>query len=295
MADTYTKPRRYRWMKRAYALFAHTFCLSVAVSCIFPLVWMLSSSFKTQEMVFSDMSIIPKTFEWSNYYIAWTKGHFGAYFFNSLLYTVIVVAGVIIVSSMAAYAFSRLKFPGKDIFFILLIATMMIPIPGAFIALYVLLTKLGTIPYIGPYIGIDSRLGYMLPQINGGLALGIFLMKTFFDKLPRDLEDAALIDGCNKFQVYRHVALPLAKPAIAVLIIFNSLTVWNEYLFAMLVLNTPSLMPLQRGLMNFQGQHITQYPVLMAGITITIIPIVVLYLVMQRNIIAGITAGAIRS
>lgn len=264
---------------------AQLICLSVAVACLFPLVWMVSSSLKTQSTVFSDMSLWVHHAHWENYYQAWTRGHFGQYFFNSLLYTSVVVFGVIITASMAAYAFSRLQFPGRNFIFILLISTMMIPIPGSFIALYVLLVKLHL---------VNTRLGYILPQINGGLALGIFLLKTFFDKLPQDLEDAARIDGCNKFQVYRHVAMPLAKPAVAVLAVFNALAVWNEYLLAMLVLSDRSLMPLQRGLMVFQGSHITEYPLLMAGIAISIIPILTLYFVMQRYIVAGITAGALK-
>src|SRR5690349_11657322 len=264
---------------------AQLFCLSVAVACLFPLVWMVASSLKTQTTVFSDMSLWVKHPHWQNYYLAWTRGHFGQYFFNSLLYTTVVVFGVIVTASMAAYAFSRLQFPGRDFIFILLISTMMIPIPGSFIALYVLLVKLNL---------VNTRLGYILPQINGGLALGIFLLKTFFDKLPQDLEDAARIDGCNKFQVYRHVAMPLAKPAVAVLAVFNALAVWNEYLLAMLVLSNRQLMPLQRGLMVFQGSHITEYPLLMAGIAISIVPILTLYFVMQRYIVAGITAGALK-
>ncbi len=141
---------------------------------------------------------------------------------------------------------------------------------------------------------IDTRLGYILPQINGGLALGIFFLKTFFDKLPQDLEDAARIDGCNKFQVYRHVAMPLAKPAVAVLAVFNALAVWNEYLLAMLVLSDRKLDATAAGLMVFQGSHITEYPLFMAGIAISIVPILTLYFVMQRYIVAGITAGALK-
>ncbi|MFA5976420.1 MAG: carbohydrate ABC transporter permease [Elusimicrobiota bacterium] len=266
-------------------LLAHALCLSVAATCLFPLVWMLSSSLKTQSTIFSDMRLWVPNPQWGNYYWAWTKGHFGQYFFNSLVYAIVVVLGVILTSSLAAYAFSRLRFPGKNILFIVLISTMMIPIPGSFIALYVLLVKLHL---------ANTRLGYILPQINGGLALGIFLMKTFFDKLPQDLEDAARIDGCNIFQVYWHVAMPLAKPAIAVLVVFNALAVWNEYLLAMLVLSDRSLMPLQRGLMVFQGSHLTQYPLLMAGIAISIVPIMTLYFLMQRYIVAGITAGALK-
>lgn len=265
---------------------AHVLCLSVAASCLFPLFWMLASSLKTQETIFSQRGIWVSTPHWQNYYEAWTRGRFGEYFFNSLLYTTVVVAGVILIASLAAYAFSRLRFPGRNVLFVLVISTMMIPIPGSFIALYVLLNNLEL---------INTRLGYILPQINGGLALGVFLLKTFFDKLPQDLEDAARIDGCNKFQVYLHVAMPLAKPAIAVLAVFNALAVWNEYLLANLILSDPTLMPLQKGLMMFQGAHLTEYPLLMAGIAISIVPILILYFVMQRYIVAGITAGAIKT
>lgn len=267
-------------------LFFHLICLTVAIACLFPLVWMISSSLKTQETVFSDMSLIPSSPQWKNYLIAWTKGNFGTYFFNSVLYTVVVVLGVIFISSMAAYAISKLQFSGKNLIFILLISTMMIPIPGSFIALYVLLNKLGL---------VNTRIGYILCQINGGLAMGIFLLKTFFDKIPKDLEDAARIDGCNKWQTYFHIALPLARPAIMIIAIFNVLAVWNEYLLAMLILSDKTLMPLQRGLMVFQGAHITQYPLLMAGITITTIPVVIIYFLMQRYIISGIIAGALKS
>ncbi|MEA3369695.1 MAG: carbohydrate ABC transporter permease, partial [Candidatus Ratteibacteria bacterium] len=198
--------------------------LVVAIACLFPLVWTLSASLKTNQTIFEDMSLIPRQFNFINYYIAWTKGHFGTYFFNSILYTVVVVAGIVIIGSMAAYALARLKFPGRNFFFFLLIATMLIPVPGAIIALYLLLMKLGL---------ANTRIGYILPLINGGLPLAIFLFKTFFERIPEDLEDAARIDGCSKFGIYWRVALPLARPAIAVVVIFNSLTVWNEYILAM--------------------------------------------------------------
>src|SRR5258708_14689910 len=275
----------YKLKHGVYLLFDHAFCLSVAAGCLFPLVWMVSSSLKTQSTIFSDMRIWVAHPHWGNYYEAWTRGHFGQFFFNSLFYTLSVVVGVVLIASLAAYAFSRLKFPGRNILFILLISTMMIPIPGSFIALYVLLQKIGL---------YNSRLGYILPQVNGGLAPGVFLLKTFFGKLPPGLEDGARSDRCKKFPVYLNFPLPLAKPALAVLVVFNALAVWNEYLLAMLVLSDQSLMPLQRGLMVFQGAHLTQYPLLMAGIAISIAPISTLYFLMQRYIVAGITAGALK-
>ncbi len=277
----------YEKIKRVtVSFFTHLFLVVVSVSCIFPLWWAFASSLKTQETVFNDLSLFPKNPQWQNYYVAWTKADFGLYFLNSLFYTVTVVLGVILISSMAAYAFSRLQFPGRNALFLVLISTMMIPIQSAsIIPLFVLLNKLHL---------INTQLGYILPQINGGLALGIFLLKTFFDDLPKELEDSARIDGCGRFRVYWHIALPLARPAIAVLAIFNILAVWNEYLLAMLVLSSKSLMPLQRGLMVFQGAHITQYPLLMAGIVITVLPVLAVYLLLQKHIIKGITAGAVK-
>ena len=276
---------KYVTHKRLKGFLMHLVLVSVAVTCIFPLVWMFSSSLKTQDTVFSDMSIFVNNPKWGNYCEAWTKGRFGTYFFNSILYTTSVVAGVVFFASLAAFAFARLNFPGKNLLFYMFLITMMIPIPGSFIALYVLLSKLNL---------INTRLGYILPQINAGLALAIYLLKTFFEEIPKDLEDSAKIDGCGKFGVYWHIAMPLAKPAIAVIVVFNAMAVWNEYLLAMLILSSKSLMPLQRGLMVFQGAHITRYPLLMAGITITVIPIVIVYLLMQRHIITGITAGAVK-
>lgn len=267
------------------SMIIHALLICVSIVCIFPLLWAFSSSLKTQATVFSDMSLFPADPQWQNYVEAWTRGNFGLYFMNSIFYTTVVVLGVILISSLAAYAFSRFEFPGKNFLFYLLIATMMIPIPGTIIPLYVLLVKLGL---------ANTAIGYILPQINGGLALGIFLMKTFFDDLPKELEESARIDGCSRLMVYWNIAIPLAKPAIAVLAIFNVLNVWNEYLLAMLVLSDKALMPLQRGLMVFQGAHITEYPLLMAGICITIVPVVLLYLLLQKFIIKGITAGAVK-
>lgn len=262
----------------------HIFLIMVSITCLFPLLWMVGSSLKTQQTVFSDMSIFPKDPMWSNFYNAWTKGGFGMYFLNSLFYTVTVVFGIVIISSLAAFAFSRLKFPGKNIIFYMFLAAMMIPLPGSFVPLYVLMTKLHL---------VNTRIGYILCMINVGLSFSIYLFKTFFDKMPMELEDAARIDGCSRVGIWWNVALPLARPAIAVIVIFNSLNVWNEYILATLIFSSKSLMPLQRGLMIFQGTHITEYSLLMAGMTITTIPIILVYLLMQRHIIKGITAGAI--
>ncbi|MDD5595276.1 MAG: carbohydrate ABC transporter permease [Candidatus Omnitrophica bacterium] len=274
----------YKTKKITTNLVINLFLISVAITCIYPLLWMISSSFKTQETVFTDLSLIPRHIHLENYVRAWLEGGFGRNFLNSILYTSCVVFGIIIISSMAAYAFSRLRFPGKNILFFVFMAAMMIPIPGSFVALYVLLNKLHL---------RNTPVGYILCMINVGLSTSIFLLKTFFDKMPKELEDAARIDGCSKLGIWRHVALPLAKPVLAVVIVFNALNVWNEYILALIIFDSRQYMPLQVALQTFQGEFVTNYPLLMAGLTITALPIIIVYLLMQKYIVKGVTAGAL--
>lgn len=267
--------------KAAFNTLVQIFLLAVAASCLYPLLWMLASSFKTQQTVFSDISLIPRQLHFENYYLAFTQGDFGRYFLNSVFYTAASVVGVVLVSSMAAYAFSRLRFPGKNAIFIVFVAAMMIPVPGSFVPLYVLLNKLHL---------RDTAAGYILCMINAGLSMSIFLLKTFFDKMPKDLEDAARIDGCSKAGIWWHVALPFARPALAVVAVFNALNVWNEYLLALIVFDSKELMPLQRALVLFRGEFLTDYPLLMAGLVITAFPIVIMYMLMQKYIVRGVTS-----
>jgi len=274
----------YKTQKITLNLLIHLFLISVAVTCLYPLLWMLSSSFKTQETIFSDISLLPKQFHFMNYYLAIKEGEFGRYFLNSLFYTVSVVFGIVIVSSLAAYAFSRFRFPGKNMLFYMFMAAMMIPLPGSFVALYVLLTKLHL---------RNTPIGYILCMINVGLSTSIFLLKTFFDKMPKELEDAARMDGCSKLGIWWHVALPLAKPVLAVVVVFNALNVWNEYVLALIIFDNKYYMPLQVALQKFHGEFVTNYPLLMAALTITAIPIILLYLFMQKYIIKGVTQGAL--
>lgn len=264
--------------------FLHVFLLIVAATCLFPLFWMFRCSLMDNQTVFTDKAVIPSVIDFGNYPNAWIQGNFGTYFFNSVIYTTFVVLGIVVISSLAAFAFSRLKFPGRNFFFYMFVIAMMIPLPGSFVPLFVLMNKLHL---------ANTKIGYILCMINVGLSLSIILLKTFFDKMPSDLEDAARIDGCNKWQIWWNVALPLARPAVAVIVIFNSLNVWNEFILAQLLLSDTKHMPLQKGLMEFAGVHNTNYPMLMAGLTIAAVPIILLYLAMQKHIIKGLSSGAV--
>ena len=278
-----TRSNSYYQAKRvASNVVIHLFLIGVAITCLYPLLWMVSSSLKTQQTIFTDISLIPHRAHFENYIHAWHSGGFGRYFLNSIFYTVAVVVGILVVASLAAYAFSRFRFRGRTVLFIMFMAAMMIPVPGSFVALFVLLNKLHL---------RNTPLGYILCMINVGLPMSIFLLKTFFDTMPRELEDAARIDGCSKIGMWRHVALPLARPVLAVVVIFNALNVWNEYLLALIVFDSKNLMPLQRALMVFRGEFLTNYPLLMAGLTIAALPIIIVYLLMQKHIVRGVTAA----
>ncbi|MDE2028434.1 MAG: carbohydrate ABC transporter permease [Candidatus Omnitrophica bacterium] len=275
---------KYVLFRSARSTIIHIFLMSVAVTCLFPIFWMVRCAFMTNQTIFVDQSLIPHHLDFNNFVKAWTQGSFGIYFLNSVIYTACVVTGIVIIASLAAFSFSRLNFPGKNIIFYLFVAAMMIPLPGSFVALFVLMTKLHL---------VNTRLGYILCMINVGLSMSILILKTFFDKMPHELEDAARIDGCTKLGIWWNMALPFARPAIAVIVIFNSLNVWNEYILATLLLEDSKLMPLQRGLIIFQGAHSTDYPVLMAGLTMAAVPIIVIYLFMQKYIVKGLSGEVV--
>ncbi len=277
------KAVHYKTLKVLDSVLIHTFLMAAAITCLFPLFWMFRSSLMSLDTIFTDKSLMPSTLNFGNYVRAWTEGGFGIYLLNSIVYPATVVAGVVLIASLAAFAFSRLNFPGKNFFFYMFVAAMMIPLPGSFVPLVVLVNKLGL---------ANTRIGYILCMINVGLSMSILFLKIFFDKMSSDLEDAARIDGCSKLGIWWHVGLPLARPAIGVVVVFNSLIVWNEYLLAQLLLNDKSLMPLQIGLMKFQGAHSVDYPVLMAGLTIAALPIILVYLAMQKHIVKGFSYGA---
>ncbi|MCF7895239.1 MAG: carbohydrate ABC transporter permease [Candidatus Omnitrophica bacterium] len=272
--------------KTLYLLVIHTLLIVVALSCIFPFVWMINSSLKPNSEFIQDYGFeLPGEVNFQNYIYTFSQGNLGAYFLNSILYTFLTVIAIVIISSLAGYGISRLQFRGKNIIFYMILAAMMIPIPAAFVPLYVLLKGVGL---------LNTRLGYILAMVNVGLSLSIYLYKTFFDQLPKDLEESARIDGCGKLRIWWHVMFPLAKPATGVVVIFNALNVWNELILALVILSNKGLMPLQVGLLKFSQSSVglTQYTTLMAALTVAALPIIIVYLIMQKHIIKGMTAGA---
>lgn len=273
----------YRTKKIVTLIILHVFLLSVALSCIFPFLWMLNASFKSNSEFNSDYGLKPaSTILLDNYQEVIVESGFWRYFLNSVFYTFTTVLLIVFISSLAAYSFSRLQFPGKNIVFYMFLAAMMIPLPAGFVPVYVLLQQLGLL----------NRTGYILAMSNMGLSISIYLLKTFFDQLPRDLEDAAKIDGCNKLQTWWNVGIPLVTPALGVVVIFNALNVWNEFVLASIIFVNKKYMPLQAALLQYSGEQVTNHVLVMTALTVTALPIIVLYILMQKQFVKGITAGA---
>ena len=256
-----------------------------ALISVFPLLWMLSASFQSNQEIYAGVKLIPDHPQLENYVQAWQKARFSTYFLNSLFYTVAIVGSLVVIGSMAGFAFARLQFPLKNFFYGMILILMFIPIPGVFIPLYLLLVKLGL---------IDTALGYILPMIQGALPVTIFILRSFIAGLPRELDEAARLDGATVVQLYTKIALPLSAPALATVIVLNTLGVWNEYLLASVVFSDSAKMPLQAGLMTFQGTYFSQYSLMMAGLSIATVPIVILFLFTQRAMIRGVMQGALK-
>ncbi len=256
-----------------------------ALASAAPLIWMLGASLQSNSEIYGDIHLIPEDPQWGNYAQAWDQSSFGQYFANSLLYTVSVVVGVVVIASLAAYAFARIRFPGKRIAYGAFLVFLFIPIPGAFIPLYVVLANLGL---------LDTPIGYILPMINGSLPVALFILRGFFEQIPIELEEAAFIDGASRMQVFLLIAFPLARPAIATVVILTVLGVWNEYVLAAVVFSNQDLLPLQVGLLAFQGSYFSQYGLMMAATAITTLPMVLVYVFFQKYIIRGIMAGAVK-
>ncbi len=345
----------------------HLILIVFAFMVLFPVFWGVSTSLRTFEGIYqvsTDMDAAsgnifhksvqlfkslfpPAPIQWHNYVEAWHTGHFSKYFGNSLFYMITVVAFMLFFSSLGAYAFARLKFPGKEFIFYLFLASLVMPLPTIFITIYILLQNfpiyliliflilssllifslgsyrrlfwlaLGILIVAGGSYAVmaarspdgpkklldllltninllNTRTGYILPQIASGLPYTIFLMRSFFEEIPVDLEDAARIDGCSRLGIYFKIILPLSRPILAVTGIFGALSVWKEFLFAVVVFSDNSKMPIQTGLLAFQGTYKTQWNFLMAGVIITVIPVIIVYVLLQKHIISGLTAGAVK-
>ena len=259
-----------------------------AITMVAPFLWMITTSLKEPGQVFSFQKNwweewIPMTFSWKNYIKSWYVVPFARFYLNSLFVTTAVTLGQVATSAMAAYSFSRLKFPGRENIFFGYLATMMVPGAVTMIPVFILLRNLGW---------VDSYKALIIPGIF--TAYGTFMLRQFFLTLPKELEDAAKIDGCNYFGIFWKIILPLSKPALATLTTFTFMGAWMNFMWPLIVINTEDKFTLPVGLAYFQSLHHTDWTLLMAASVMMILPILIVFMFNQRFFVEGIKLTGIK-
>lgn len=269
----------------------HIVLIIVSLLSIFPFIWLLSTSLKgAGENIFAyPPRIIPQDFSWANYYGVWQRVDLLRYFINSMIVAGGTVVLNLILSSLAAYPLARMEFKGKKIMFFAILATIMIPFQAIMLPVYLITLKLHLVDTYGDVAGF---IGLIMPFAVS--AFGIFLMRQAFLAIPKEMEEAAIVDGCSVFQLFYKILLPMVKPSLAVLAIFTFIGSWGEFLWPSIVLTKDAMFTLPVGVNNLQGMFSSNWRFIAAGSIISTIPIVIFFLAMQKYFISGQNDGAVK-
>lgn len=260
--------------------------IAYGIIVVYPLLIMLASSLKTTGEIFANpLSLIPETVRLVNYVDAWNQANFGTYFRNSIFVCAVSVALILFFGSMAAYVLARFSFPGNRAIYLLFLAGFMIPIRLAIVPLFIMMRDLRL---------LDTLWSLILVYVAGGMPFTIFLMVNFFRHIPRDLEDAAVLDGAGPFQVYYQIMLPLVRPALATVGLFHFLNVWNDFFFPLIFIRSENLRTVPLGVSTFFGEYSNEWSLMFAALSISIMPVIIVYLMASKQFIAGLTSGAIK-
>jgi multiple sugar transport system permease protein len=265
---------------------------TLGFSFLMPFLWALTASFKTNAAIYEfPPTLLPKPFHPENYRVAMTVLPFGQFLVNSLIVTVSCVVGQLLSGSLVAYSFARLRWPGRDAWFIVLLGTMMLPPQVTMVSTFVGWSQLRTITGID---WVDTFKPLILPAFTGGSAMLIFLMRQFFKTLPLELEDAARIDGCTTWGTYWRVMLPLSRPVLATVAVLSFIAHWHDFLGPLIYLNSIDRYTLQIGLRMFQDINGTRMNLLMAASMIVLLPVLLLFFAAQRYLVRGIVLTGIK-
>lgn len=255
-----------------------------ALLIVFPFIWMLFTSLKPEaDIAQYPPRLLPAVWTLDNYINVWNRIPFARLFLNSVLFAGGVTLVSLLLDSMAAYALARLRFPGRNVIFIAILVALMLPFQVMFIPLYVTVHDFGL---------LDSYGGLIIPRATN--AFGIFMLRQFFLTLPKELDEAARIDGTSEFGIYWKIILPLSGPAIATLAVFHFMYNWNDFLWPLLITSSTLMRTLPAGLALFVGQHVVEYGVVMAGSVLTLLPLLIAFLFAQRYFIQGIAMTGIK-
>jgi multiple sugar transport system permease protein len=283
-------PARFGQLRRAVLI---SLLIAGGIVMMVPFLWMITTSLKTRAEVFAiPPTLLPAQARWENYADMWDALPFGAFFVNSFKLAALNTIGQLISCSMAAYAFAVLRFPFRGPLFGLLLVTLIIPFQVVLVPNFILYRVL---PH--PFSTSGNWIGTQEPLWVGaflGGAFGTFLLRQFFLAIPRELADAARVDGANPWQIYRHIYMPLAGPALATLAIFTFMWSWNDFINPIIYLRDVQSFTLTAGLSLFQGQYVGKWPLLMAGALVSVIPMIILFIVAQRQFVRGIALTGIK-
>lgn len=283
-AATKSTPRSYAWLRQ---LPSYAFLIAWSLFTIFAISWVAMASLKSNRDVFRDPLSIPTEPVVENYERAWSNSRLGENFLNSVVIVGSSVVAILAVSAPAAYVLSRAVFRGRSVITMIYIAGIGIPFPLLFIPLFALLAQMGL---------VNTRVGLILVYVSLSIPFTVYILTGFFATLPTELEDSAVIDGCNDFQVFWHVMLPLASPGMLTAAIFNFIGLWNEFQLALIFIQDPAQRPLSLGLYAMKNSmtYTGDWAGLFAGVVLVMVPTIALFVLLSERMISGITMGSVK-
>ncbi|GIV81884.1 MAG: ABC transporter permease [Anaerolineae bacterium] len=278
--------RRFRPAQTIQLMAAHAVLLAYTALALFPIVLILINSFKTRKAIFKTPYALPTKETWSlvGYETVWERANFPDYFRNSLIVTLGALALILLAGTMAAWALSEYRFPGNNLLGLYLALGIMIPIRLGTVSILRLCVKLGI---------VDTLLALILVYTASGLPLAIFVLTNFMKQVPRDLKDAARVDGASEYRIYRMI-LPLVRPAIGTVAVFNMIPIWNDLWFPLILAPSERNKTVTLGAQTFLGQFVSDWNAVLASLTLSAVPVVILYIIFSRQLIRGLTAGAVK-
>lgn len=279
--------RRYYFRKSTdlmWVILKYFVLIQFAISCIIPFAWVAVSSLKTDKEIYGNSFGLPKQPVWNNYIEAAKGSHIGSGLINSLFYTILSVILLLLISSMAAYVLARVR-PHRGLINFYTLG-IMIPIHAIIVPLLIILRNAGL---------VNTRSGMILAYTASEISFSVFILVSFMKGIPKEIEEAARIDGCSQTRSFFKIVLPLCKPALATVATFAFVNIWNDLLMSMVLISTPQLQTLSLACFNLRGQYVQHYGLISAGLIMTILPVVIVYFLFQEQLVKGLTAGAVKS
>lgn len=276
--------KKYNIFSKLLFMFVFLLLITFAVLIIYPLLWMIISGFKTNKELFLETWNLPKKFLWSNYKSAWDVG-VGKFFVNSLFVTSVSVTVTLLISACCAFALSRYEFKGQNIFLLIIVGGLMLAPQVSLISLFKLLQKLRI---------YNTYWAMIIPYIAFRIPFTAFLIRSYMLSLPREIEDSAYIDGCSAWRVFWNIILPMSKPILATSALLAAMSIWNEFMFALVFIEDSALKTIPVGIMNLRSTLSTDWTILLAALTISALPMIILFIIFQKQFIRGITSGGVK-